>query len=108
EHPNPPNEVVARPIRLLAAPLWKVTSLRVHDRMADSQLAEWYLKLSEIADVPEHILKALRTAPERLQGDSTEVIRRRFVRLMQLFGTMEQMQNERQALARKYLDTEDG
>jgi energy-coupling factor transporter ATP-binding protein EcfA2 len=108
EHPNPPNEVVQRPIRLLAGPIWKVTSLRVHDRMSDSQLAEWYLNQQKMSDIPDHILKTLRTAPEQLKNDSPEVTRRRFVRLMQVFGALEVMQTERQMLARKYLDTDDG
>jgi len=108
EHAKPPNEVVARPIRMLAGPVWKVTSQRVHDRLSDAQLAEWYLRLREIGDVPESLLKTLRTAPEKMQADTPEVVRRRFMRLMQLFSSLEVMQTERQSLARKYLDTEDG
>src|SRR5260370_42068258 len=108
EHAKPPNEVVARPIRMLAGPVWKVTSQRVHDRLSDAQLAEWDLRLREIGDVPEALLKTFRTAPEKMQTDTPEVVRRRFMRLMQLFSSLEVMQTERQALARKYLGTEDG
>ena len=88
--------MVARPIRLLAGPVWKVTSTRVHDRLSDAQLAEWYLRC-EIGDVPEPLLKTLRTAPEKMQTDTPEVVRRRFMRLMQLFSSLEVMQTERQA-----------
>ncbi|MFL5338533.1 MAG: hypothetical protein ACJ8F7_00050 [Gemmataceae bacterium] len=108
EHPKPPNEVVARPIRLLTGPVWKVTSQRVHDRLSDAQLAEWYLRLREIGDVPEPLLKTLRTAPEKMQTDTPDVVRRRFMRLMQLFSSLEVLQTERQAIARKYLDSDDG
>src|SRR5262245_43153698 len=108
QHTEAPNEVVQRPIHLLTGPVSKVTSVRVHDRLSDTQLAEWYFHLQGLADVPDHVVKTLKAAPERVQAETPEQVQRRFRRLGQIYGTPEVMQTERQALARRFLDSEEG
>src|SRR5262245_335726 len=59
QHPDAPNEVVQRPIHFLVGPVSRVSSVRVHDRISDAQLAEWYFKTQGNADVPENVLASL-------------------------------------------------
>jgi energy-coupling factor transporter ATP-binding protein EcfA2 len=108
QHPDPPNEVVQRPIHFLTGPVSRVTSVRVHDRISDSQLAEWYFKSQGIAGVPDELLKTLKAAPEKIGADTPEQVQRRFRRLGQVYSTLETMQTERQALARQFLDSDEG
>ena len=102
------NEVVRRPIHLLIGSVLTAVSEKVYDRLSDAQLAEWYLRWSDVPDVPEALLKAFRTAPDALTETTPEIIRQRCRRLTGLFGTLEVLQNERRAVARRYLDSPDG
>jgi hypothetical protein len=110
EHPEPDlNEVVHRPLHLLAGPaLASATSSRPHDRLQPGQLAEWYLRWREVPEVPEELLRTFRMAPTYLAGTEPEIIRRRCWQLSTLFTGVEILQAERRHLARKYLDSADG
>jgi hypothetical protein len=109
EHPESGlNEVVHRPIHLLAGPVLTATSGRPHDRLAPAQLAEWYLRWRDLPEVPEELLKTFRTAPVYLAGTEPEIIRQRCWRLTSLFGTLEVLQAERRHLARKHLESPEG
>src|SRR5205814_612019 len=102
------NEIVNQPIHIVSGPVLKVTSDKPYDRLSDTQLAGWYLKWRNHGEVPDEILKTLRSAALDLGDSQPLLIRQRCRRLTQLVSSMEVMQAERRIIARKYLDTEDG
>jgi len=109
EHPERElNQVVEHSFSLLSGPVLTATSSKAFDRIPDAQLAEWYLRWREMPDVPDDLLRALRQAPDFLQDTPTTIIKQRCRRLSSLFTSLETLQNERRAAARRYLETDDG
>ena len=109
EHPERElNQVVEQPFTLLAGPVQTATSPRAFDRIPDAQLAEWYLRLRELPEVSEELIRVFRTAPDHLADTPSTIIRQRCRRLANLFTTLEVLQTERRGAARKYLETEEG
>ena len=67
QHPDAPDRVVQRPIHLLTGPPPRCPSVRVHDRLSDTQLAEWYFRLQGLPEVSDSVLKA--SVPRRTGAD---------------------------------------
>lgn len=108
-HPNPDDEVVARdPIMLVIGQVLSARSSRAHDRLPAQELAEWFVRLRNILDVPEEVLRKFRNAPDLLADATPEIIRQRYRRLSTLIHTLDAFQSERTAAAARYLESEAG
>src|SRR5262249_16653935 len=109
EHPERElNQVVEQPFTILAGPVFTATSAKAFDRIPDAQLAEWYLRWRDLPEVPEDIVRVLRTAPDHLADTPSTIIRQRCRRLANLFSTLDVLQTERRNAARKFLETDEG
>jgi hypothetical protein len=109
KHPEPDlNQVVKEPIELIIGPVLSATSEKAHDRLPPAELAEWYLRWRDQPEVPESILKTLRTAGDYLAETRSDIIRQRCRHLCTLMPTLEVLQAERRNIVRRYLDTDDG
>ncbi len=109
EHPERElNQVVEQPFTLLAGPVYTLTSSKSFDRIADAQLAEWYLRWKDMPAVPEELAQVFRKAPDLLEGMPPSIISKRCRRLATLFATLEVLQTEKRNAARKFLETEEG
>lgn len=102
------NEVVRKPYRLLIGPVDRVTSSHPHDRLPESQLAEWYLKSQKAEEVPGDLVHALRSAADLLPEGTDEVVRQRCRRVSRLFTSLTAFQSERHSVAARYLKTDEG
>ncbi len=102
------NEVTTHPIRMLVGPVLSVTTLKAHDRLPDAQLVEWYLRWRNLPAIPEAQLRAFQTAADHLAETTPDAIRRRCQRVGRLFSTIDVLQAERAAVARRYLESEEG
>jgi hypothetical protein len=109
KHPEPDlNQVVNEPIELLVGPVLTATSDKAHDRLPPAELAEWYLRWRDQPEVPDGVLKTLRTAGDYLADTRSDIIRQRCRHLCALIPTLEVLQAERRNIVRRYLETEDG
>lgn len=108
-HENPDDELVGRaPIYLLTGPVTTAKSDRAHDRLSESELAEWFLRWRDLPEIPEGVMKTFKAAPELVSETTPEVIRQRLRRLSSLFGTLDVLQTERAMAATRYLTSEAG
>jgi hypothetical protein len=106
-HENPDDEPVGRaPIYVLAGPVTTVKSDRAHDRLSASELAEWYVRLRELSDVPESVMRTFKAGPELIADTTPEVVRQRLRRLSTLVGTLDVLQTERALMATRYMESE--
>jgi len=102
------NEVTTQPIKMLVGPVLSVTSPRAFDRLPDAQLIDWYLRWRDLPPIPEGLLRSLQSASDHLSDTTSDAIQRRCQRVTRLFSTMEVLQGERAAVARRYLESEEG
>jgi hypothetical protein len=108
-HPQPHlNEVLQIPIHLVVGNIPAAASDHAYDLLPDAQLAEWYLRLRQLPEVPPEVLKTLRSAAEQMAGTEPEIIRRRYLRLTNIFSRLEVFQTEQAALAHRYLESGEG
>ena len=108
-HANPDDEGVARvPLYMLTGAVLTAKSEKAHDRLAASDLAEWFLRWREMPSVPDNLIKVFRTAPDYLQDVNSEIIKQRCRRLSTLFGTLDVLQTERATAAVRFLESEPG
>lgn len=108
-HENPDDEFVARnPIHVLLGPVLTAKSDKMHDRLPQQKLIDWFVEWSKMTPIPNDVLKTLRNAPEYLKDTTPEVIRQRCRRVSQLMNQIDSLQSERLNAGNRYLETEAG
>ncbi len=108
-HPDPSlNRILTTPIQMAAGDVRKVTGQKLHDVLPEASLIEWYLQRCPTVEVPDKLLKDLRSAFRGKPTDDPMILAARLRTIQREMANHAAFQEHRDRFARQYLESEAG